>query len=376
MASRGTNNFKIDNYLKDNVFLDQSSSSLENDTFSKKYVLSLLASCDEFKNKFLNYLNISQTLKLIDSNYQYDLYSFTDQTKKYFLKVATYTDDNPLKNEYDKLIEIHGKISVIAPYPVLYKKLDDSNKTCILILSAENSFSFTDFCDTDFYHNIKTIANTFSILHEKTEKSVSQEKTKLLEKATNICDFENNLSFEDYDFLMVKKFYNDLMSFTQTLKSDLETGLNSLNENKVCICHCDMSRSRILYRNQFVKFINFQDSLYLDLYFDVALFILNIGLYDTDVADTFLEQYHTSHSSIDVDLSTFKTKVNNYCLVLYKFILLKNISLHIYEYIVFANTRPSKYIRFDKVYESIRCLVSNDYPDLLTTCDDLFICHT
>lgn len=372
MGKRDAFNFKIDNHVKYNALSEVN--PIQVGSYTIDYVFKSLVSSERFINIFDDFSSVRTTLSLIDSNFQYDLFKFASEGTNYILKIAVYSSDNCLENEFNTLKQLSVKCYGLAPLPILYDRIHDSSDTCIMITTYENSDSFTDLSTGDLAYNLGTIANTLSFIHEKTEVSQSQETTDLLNRFSEISDYESNLDSDTYNEYMNIHLYTECSDFVTRLKSDISSSIGSLNENKTCICHTDLSRSRILYREGNVKFINWQDSFVLDMYFDVAFTLFNLGIYDTDLGEIFIEKYHSSHENLGgISLDDFKTKLTSYTDVVYKLVLVKIISNHFYENIVYGNERTTKYVRLDRIYECLRKLVARDYPNDLSRCDKLFI---
>ena len=377
------NNFKIDKYLGDGILSTVKPNYDSN--FTKFYVYDILSSSSEYQKIFKDFDGIFNSIKTLDSNYQYDLYSFEDKTisnglpcaekRKYILKIASHTSDCPLENEYNNLKTLNRRNPLLAPIPILYDVVnDDIEDISMLVISFEYGDSFNEYSIIELEHNIKTIANNLSLLHEDTMSlATTQEISKFNTKLSEISNYESNLSSDEYAELSNTTMYAVLLPFIDSLKTTISSELNALNSNKICLCHCNLYPSRILYRQELVKFINFQDSLYLDLYYDIALFLFTNGMYDTSLGDTFINQYYTSYPSVESDLNTFKTKLTSYYPVCYKIILLKIISLYTYEFLIYGAERKGIYYRYAKSYESMRGLISADYPDYLSSLDRLFI---
>lgn len=352
---------KIDEFLQDRILVDKIDKNISYN--EKKFIISVLEEISYFKAT-LNEAEILNTLKLIDSNLEYDSYYFKNSDRDFVLKLTEDDEDSILKKEFDNLSLIED-LNVSAK-PLHFETLDFDRKIDVLIITFEHALCFKDLAKSDLDFNIRTIANTLSFIHENTVTEQLPETKSFKEEFFALTDYENNLPEDRYKGLMNSEDFINHLPVLEALKNAINEELIMLPKIQTCLNHTNLHKSRIMYRDEFVKFLNFQYAKKIDCLWDVSLCIFYLGISDNPkVEKEFIQQYLKSHDKLNIDETEFLIMVENYKKTAYKLILIKLLCSYFYEIIIFGTDRPSKFVDMLKIYESIRCDLQKDkHPEI------------
>jgi len=352
---------KIDEFLQDRILVDKIDKNISYN--EKKFIISVLEEISYFKAT-LNEAEILNTLKLIDSNLEYDSYYFKNSDRDFVLKLTEDDEDSILKKEFDNLSLIED-LNVSAK-PLHFETLDFDRKIDVLIITFEHALCFKDLAKSDLDFNIRTIANTLSFIHENTVTEQLPETKSFKEEFFALTDYENNLPEDRYRGLMNSEDFINHLPVLEALKNAINEELIMLPKIQTCLNHTNLHKSRIMYRDEFVKFLNFQYAKKIDCLWDVSLCIFYLGISDNPkVEKEFIQQYLKSHDKLNIDETEFLIMVENYKKTAYKLILIKLLCSYFYEIIIFGTDRPSKFVDMLKIYESIRCDLQKDkHPEI------------
>lgn len=362
---------KINDFLKNRVFVDSEQKNFS--TNEKTFIKSLFNKHSlNLKNQFPNLLDIENSLYLIDRNYEYDIYSFKHNLKSYILKVNQDDFDQTLKKEHEILQKLAYKN--ISPNPVFYENINTKNSlVSVLITSREFASSFQELSFSDLCFNIRTIANTLSYLHEITEDDSKDETKQFVNSFLGLSDYKDILDNESYlQMLNKSKKFRSHLPILNRVKQLIASDLSEIESTNIALCHTNLNRSRILYRDEFVKFTNFHNSFYIDTTWDVVLTCYYLNLFDNKKEkDLFLSQYLKSHRNLNIKLSDFNERVNSFKPVCAKLILCKILALFFYEGLVYQSRRPSSYIKIINIYESISAEIKKQLPNEVSQIEEI-----
>lgn len=364
------NKFSTNNFLKEKMFVGTETITISKEEFG--FMEDVLSKSSVEKNGF-EVSEIIKSLKLIDQNYEYDSYSFSFDNKNFVLKVNEDDVDCILKREYENLKLLEGK--PISPIPMFFEQVIYSDsKINILIVTLEESLSLFDVSEMEFFQSLEPLAMNFSYLHEITQG-----------KKDNEVDMFVNCLFEDNDFEeivpedIIQKFKNKITNYEKyseilsLLKSGIKEEIKLLDQSDFSLCHTNLTKSRILFRNNFFKFINFQYSFFLDPFFDIALLVLSTGICKDKQSETeFLEKYLKHHRSLNISIEEAIEKLNKFKQVCCKISLIRLSSEMVFELSIHQDKRPNRILKTIKKYEYIRPLIEKEYKDNISVIDDFF----
>jgi hypothetical protein len=355
---------KIDEFLQDRVLVDKIDKNISSN--ESKFIISVLEEISYFKIT-LNEAEILNTLKLIDSNLEYDSYYFKNSDRDFVLKLTEDDEDSILKKEFDNLSLIED-LNVSAK-PLHFETLDFDRKIDVLIITFEHALCFKDLAKSDLDFNIRTIANTLSFIHENTVTEQLPETKSFKEEFFALTDYENNLPEDRYRGLMNSEDFINHLPILEALKNTINEELITLPKIQTCLNHTNLHKSRVMYRDKFVKFLNFQYAKKIDCLWDVSLCIFYLGISDNPkVEKEFIQQYLKSHDKLNIDETEFLIMVEKYKKTAYKLILIRLLCSYFYEIIIFGTDRPSKFVDMIKIYEGIRTDIEKDkHPEIVTS---------
>jgi hypothetical protein len=170
-----------------------------------------------------------------------------------------------------------------------------------------------------------------------------------------LTDYKNNLPKDRYKGLMNSEDFMNHLPVLETLKNAVNEELTALPKTQTCLNHTNLHKSRIMYRDKFVKFLNFQYAKKIDCLWDVSLCIFYLGISNyPKIEKDFVTQYLKSHDKLNISGPEFLEKLKTYKNTAYKLILIKLLCNYFYEVIIFGTDRPSKFVDTITIYEGIR----------------------
>jgi len=361
--------YKTSNFLKEKVFVGTEGSTIPKE--DKSFVEDALS-----KSEFPNHFPVSaiiETISLVDSNYECDVYQFTHDDKVYCLKINEDDEDEILKKEFENIKLLDNK--PITPTPVLFDQIDYSDSTVnISVVTFEISQSFEDVSDKLIVDNLDLLAQNFSFLHEYTEGKKENQSTSFVQKTIMDSSFINFIPKDVLNKIsqQIPNYHSHLALLTK-LAENIFDDLDSLDQSNISLCHTNLKKSRILIRNNFIKFINFHYSNFLDPFFDIAFFLLNTGLCNSAITEeNFLREYLNFHKNIDMSLESSLEKLDKYKNFCYRLAVMRLSSNFIFELSLHGNKRSNRIIKLIKTYEYLRPYIEKHHPQYTIYSDDFF----
>lgn len=340
-------NLKTDDLLRNRVFQQKDNKKIQ------PYELDLINSILE-NSKTLKSLISPATLKgvsLLGSNDYYDSYLLKTDSSKYVMKINSDDSDGILLKESESLKLLSNKN--IAPDLIDFGQHQELS---FLVSSYENGINFKQLPVDSYTFNLGCISKTFSFLHEVTKRAGS----------FNFGDFmSSKIEALNYSNIFPEDILNDLnkqskgfvkhLPILEKLKSELLEKSKDISTNFSCLCHLNLDKSKILYRDGMVKFINFESSEFCDPVFDLVLLSYFTSLASQpDKEDFFLRSYYDSFRGFELSKEEFDNKVKLYKPIAAKFILM-NIFVNFFcESLIHKDQRPLEFIKLMKLYELIK----------------------
>lgn len=362
--------FSVENLLKEKVFV-----GTETVTISKEEIgfIEAVLSKSSIENEGFGVSEILKSLKLIDQNTECDSYSFTFDKKLFVLKINEDDPDLVLKREYDNLNLFKGK--QISPIPCFFEQVDYSDvKVNILVVTLESSLSLFDVSEREFVQLLDPLAMNLSFIHEFTQGSRDNELDIFLKAFIEDNDFEKIVPEDIVERFKIRiPNYNKYIEFLSLIKNQVQEEIKNLEQNNFSLCHTNLTKSKILVKNNFFKFINFHQSFVLDPFFDLAFLCLSTGLCKTESAEkTLLEKYFEHHRLLDLSIEDAQQKLSDFKKVCFKMALARLSSELIFELATHQNKRPNRILKLIKRYEYIRPLVKQEFSEYADIVDDFF----
>ena len=362
--------FSTDNLLKEKVFVGTENTSISKEEIN--FIEDVLSKSSIEKDGF-NISEITNSLKLIDQNIECDSYSFTFDNKLFVLKINEDDPSSVLQKEYDNLNLFKGK--QISPIPSFFEQVEYSDSEVnILIVTLESSLSLFDISEREFFELLDPLAMNLSFVHEFTQGSRDNEVDIFLESFLEDNDFEKIVPDDILENFKTKiPNYNSYVEFLPVIKSEVQEEIKNLEQANFSLCHTNLTKSKILLRNNFFKFINFHQSFVLDPFFDLAFLCLSTGLCKSESSEkTLLEEYFRHHRLLDLNIEEAQEKLNKFKKVCFKIALVRLSSELVFELATHQNKRPDRIVKLIKRYEYIRLLVKQEYPEHGDIIDDFF----
>jgi len=194
-----------------------------------------------------------------------------------------------------------------------------------------------------------------SFLHENTVTEELPDNENFKEEFFALTNYEENLPKDRYEGLLNSEDFLKHLRVLEHIKNAVNEDFMTLPKNQTCLNHTNLSTSRIIYRDKFIKFLNFQYAQNIDCFWDIALTIYYLGLNNNPkIEKDFILQYLHSHDRLDMAEASFLETLSIYKSAACKLILIKLLCSFFYEGIIFGKDRPSKFVEIIKTYENIR----------------------
>ena len=307
---------------------------------------------EDFTKSILNSLDVTiknpKNIELLSVNDNYDLYRFELKNESFCLKVSFDPECEYLQTEENNLKKINKFIS-----PILLKsgKVKVGDYLYCLITSFENADSIYSIGSPVVYEKFDNFCEAYCLLQDSKSLVFNYKKhiTKFLNNNNlNSMDQEQLDSIEEYtDLNKLKNIFENLHKDLKTIKHE------SLNERKF-LCHGNLNKKNILYRNGYFKFINFGDSYNSHCFLDLADLIINLNFDEKNE----VEAVHFFCDSLNLN---FKDNREIYS-ICYDIAIRKNLLNTIYSYLkevyLLKSMRSEKIIDISKHF-------SNNYQRFL-----------
>lgn len=366
--------FSTNNLLKEKIFV-----GTETTTISKEeanFIQEVLSESAVEECGF-EVSEIVKSLQLIDQNTECDSYSFTFDNKLFVLKINEDDPDNVLEREYNNLKLLKGK--PISPIPSFFGRVNYSDSQVnILIVTLEASFSLFDISERQFFELLEPLAINLSFLHEFTQEARDNEADLFLQAFLDDNDFEAIVPDDILENFKTKiPNYSKCVEFLHLIKSEVTSEIKELEQSDFSLCHTNLTKSKILLKNNFFKFINFQQSFVLDPFFDLAFLCLSTGLCKSPSAEkTLLEKYFKHHRLLDLNIKDAEEKLKKFKNTCSKIALARLSSEMVFELSTHQNKRPNRMLKMIKRYEYIRPQIQEAFPNHIELTDDFFYLFT
>lgn len=318
------------------------------------------------------------TIELLNSNYFYDSFSISlfnseDLSKineKFVLKVSLDPENKKLLTEKNALEQVSDLISC----ELIDYRLQHAGSVEFLLTTWENGDSFDFFGIQDLLFNMGTFSNTLDFMHESKTENLQSFEDRFYENASIISIFDEVEPKELQIFEKLTDLNKDLISQAYlTIETEFK---EKYKEDISVLCHSNLKKSNILYKDEFIKFINFENAHCADIYYSLLKVVNNLQLYfDTKVVNNFLNTYYKSsrvlsNLSLDQFQKKYKEKKEINRLLLFQD-LLTRVLLHFHAYGAFYRTESL--IHYMNLYLNLKPTVKKFFPDLIKSFDKLFL---
>jgi len=356
----------IEKFTKNKAFVETKNLKISEEELD--FIIEVFQESKYLNRKFPQKQLVRNSIFLLDSNYEYDSYSFKYNKENYLLKINEGDEESILENEFEMMNFIKNK--KISSIPIVYESIDLNLKVDILLFKYEDCFSSSSIPKDIFNFNLRSFANTLSFLHETIPELSTNEIEDFVIQFQYFLNFQDFLTTEKYIALSQDKNY---IKSGPIMNSALEFCLeefNEINYPNYSLCHCDLKPSRVLFRDGAYKFINFENSFFIDPIIDLCLTIFNFGI-NTNKANenVFTEAYYNSFDLEKPEKNVFIENLEQTKSKVAKLVLIKNFFDFYMEICVYGYSRPTKFLEFMKKYESIRQYFTEEEVQNL---DDVF----
>ena len=357
----GTITPELDLYLQERSFTEKTDKKISKEEV--EFILDIFLESPYLKNKFPNRAFVENSLELIGANYAYDSYCFEYLDKKYLLKVNENDEESLLANEYENLKLIKSKN--ISPQCIHHESLDLDAKIDFSLFNYEDSFSANLLSRSDFLFNVRTLGNTLSYLHE-TKIEDQNEIEPYIDEILYSVNFADFLTLDRFAALNENEIFTECSPIISEFCDYINEEFTAENYPDSSLCHTNLKATKILFREDFFKFINFENSYFIDPMIDLCLsaFYLKIARNETHETN-FISAYYDSYSLDKIEKLQFIEKYKTYKSKVAKILAIKCISDFFTEMCVYGNSRPQKFLNFIADYESIKPYISEEQRAIL-----------
>jgi len=308
-------------------------------------------------------------IELINSTFFYESYSFIFEKKKFLFKVSLDALNKKLETEHEALKSI---TDMFAPSIVFYK-IDEVNNINMLLTTWENGNSFLDYGVGDLVYNMGTFSAVLDAVHESNNTKMQSFKDRFSQNESILSAIQN----EDPKELKIfaKLIDLNLSGISDVFAKIKEEFLTEYEEDVSVLCHSNLKKSNILYKNGFIKFINFENSHTSDIYYSLLKVVNNLELY-MDSKDTllFLTKYHEfsrilGDLTLEDFISKYEEKKETNRMLIFQDLLHKTV-FHFFTYGAFY--RCENLCHYMGVYLNIRPTLEKFLPEYIKSFDKLF----
>ena len=309
----------------------------------------------------------------LNNNFFYDSYSVSfgdvESYCEFILKISLDPENKRLEREHFALEAVNN---LVSPSHIDYTFDVDKNVE-FLLTSYENGKSFEYFCDDDFMYNLGNFASTLDVIHESDTKNIISFEEKFEENSSilslkDLVDEKEVRIFEQ----LVDLTFEDIDSIFLNIK---ENFLSQYVEEIPVLCHSNVKHSNILYKDDSIKIINFQECHVSDLYYSLLKCVNNTYMYYSDKkTKTFLKKYYNYSILLgDMKFRTFekryesKKEVNR--VLLFQDLICKTL-FHFFAYGAF--TRKKQLNHYMYIYLNLKPTIQKFFPDKIKSFDKLF----
>ena len=309
----------------------------------------------------------------VSSNFFYESFKARvtsgDKELTFIVKVSLDPSNQKLAREREALKSVSG---LFAPTVIGYR-LEEEAEIEFLCTSWEHGQSFEQYGTTDLEFNFGTFTSVIDGIHTSDTSSIISFKENLEEKMS-VVDLFDEIEpkevaiFEKLTDLSPESVTNILSQLKQTIESDYSEDIKVLS-------HSSVKPSNILYRSEYIKLINFENSQSCDLYLSLSKIIANLSIYNSHTAvKKFLTKYHENSVLVkDVELSKFlqtyeEKRHLNKIVIFYE--LLCEILFHFMVYGPFS--KQERLTNYMHLYLHLKPFVEAELPNNIASFDKLF----
>ena len=357
MAERQKVNFS--EYLTNRVVCE--TSSIKISTVERTYLEEIFSEDFYLKEKFPEIKQITNSIKVLDRNFYYDIYSLSYDNLSYIIKVGEKLDSFIFNKEKEALEAI--KELNLAP---IYFNTDSTETYSYLLTSFEHSQSTKELGLSYTLNNIEMLGSALAKIHNHTKQEDS-ERDYFLESMFSLGDFEQTTNSNVYEALQQIKPFSECEDLLRSIKNNIEIQKFPQNESYACLCHTNINPSSILNRPGQLKICNFYASFYLHPAWDLALTSYKLQLNDYPIYEKrFLEAYH-KESFI---------KEDEYSYIYFKQLASKIMLYNLVSSYFYTMTTAKEEIRnllsLFQQYSTIREAIEDEFAEYIPTLDSMF----
>jgi hypothetical protein len=312
-------------------------------------------------------------ISVLNNNFFYDSYAVSfgnvESYHKYTLKISLDPENKRLERENFALKSVSD---IVSPSLINYTFDADKNVE-FLLTSWENGQSFEYYSDDDFMYNLGTFSSVLDVIHDGDTKNIQSFKDRFEEN-------ESILSIKDLADAKEIKIFEKLVDLTFEDVEDIfsnikENFLSQYTEEIPVLCHSNLKHSNILYQEEDIKVINFENAHVSDIYYSLLKCVNNTYMYYSDKkTKMFLKRYYNFSVLLgDMEFRTFektyesKKELNR--ILLFQDLICK-IIFHFFAYGAFA--RKKQLNHYMHIYMNLKPTVQKFFPDKIKSFDKLF----
>ena len=327
----------------------------------KDYLMEIFSEDFYLSDRFPNIEEVSDSIKILDRNFFYDIYKFSYENLSYAIKVGERIDNFIFNKEKDALEAI--KDLNLAP---MYFHTDSSESYSYLLTSFENAQTTKEIGLSYTFDKIELLGSALAKIHNKTKQDNS-ERDYFLDSVFSLGDYEDTTSSEVFDGLKEIDIFNECQDLLDTIKKAVNLQNLPNGEEISCLCHTNINPGAILNRTGRLKICNFYQSFYIHPAWDLAFTSYKLGLNDhPTVEKRFLESYH---------LESF-LKEDEYNYVFFKQLASKLMLYTLVASYFYTMTSPNQEmgntLSLFRQYASIRDVIQDEFAEYMPILDQMF----
>lgn len=340
---------------------------IEVDSFESG-IINTICSGDSNISGFGEILDIKQ----VNESFLYDTFCLDFEGFRKILKISYVTGFNSLQKECDALNNLPTGFSGHGLVSPKVESFSGGNGYNYLCTSFENGYAFEDIQKSDFTYNLGTFCNVLDTIHESPVDNLPTLSDKLdIDRSILSLEISNNTNKE-----LTINYGLGKYQITNIINKNIDFINDNYNSSEEVFSNFAIKYSSILYKEDMIKIINFDNCYRLDLFTSLHKTICSLQLNRSKSHLTrFLKMYY-NHSNLVSNYTQksfiqkyFDTKAVNSAII-FSDLFSKQLFLLLNEGI----QDMEKFYKNYTTYVLIKDDIKERFPDEASSIDDLFYC--
>lgn len=231
-------------------------------------------------------------MKQVHQSFFYDTFALDFENSRKMIKISYITGTDSIGMEKIAISNLPTGVSGLSLVSPTVISSNTGELPHYLCTTFENGYSFEDFDSDDLNYNLGTFCNTLDTIHESSVDNLPTLSDMHDIHASVVGFIEEDIDIESN---MVTYFGFSAFDIENILKKNKEFIDQNYTVSTNVFSHFDIKKSSILYRDDMIKIINFENSYCLDLFTSLQKTAYNLNFnYAKNYLINFLKKYFKS----------------------------------------------------------------------------------